>query len=484
MRRVRGRLPELLVALGLALAAGVAVAVVLTRAGGHHETAPPSSSSSAPTTTTSPPTSTSTTAAPAPEAPVDLRIAGLSAFAATITWRTTSTTVGRVALGTAELGPTRWLPPTPQSTTHSVTVQELSFPVSYRAWITSTGSDGREQQATLDFTTPPPGGSVTATTRGGTILVDGSPWFPLMVYGPCSSIYPSLLADGITLFAQNPCGGLQQQLTALGGHALSAGLAGADDSASGSGLVGAFYPDEADSRGIRGAALPAPARPGLRWLTLSNHVFSGASPPPGGRGVYAGLVARSDVVGFDLYPLQGWCSRDRLGDVYAAQRELVALAGGRPTFQWIEAAGMNCPTSAEAAVTPDTVRAESWLAIAGGARGLGYFPAAWTGDVGGAIRDVAGAVGALLPALVSQPHAVIVSPAGLGVYAAAWAFGGAVYAVAVNAGTAAGQATMAIPGLSGRTVSVLGENRQIEASGAAIADHFEPLQVHLYVAAP
>src|SRR5262249_55857632 len=155
-----------------------------------------------------------------------------------------------------------------------------------------------------------------------------------------------------------PCGGLEEQLPALSGHALSAGLAGGDDAAGSAGRIGAFFPDEADARGARGGSLPLVPQPGPSLLKPSNHLFSGASPPPGGRGIYAGLIARTDVVGFDLYPLQGWCRRDRLVDVYTAQRELTALAGGRPTFQWIEAAGMNCPTDPSVAITPDTVRAE------------------------------------------------------------------------------------------------------------------------------
>ena len=79
------------------------------------------------------------------------------------------------------------------------------------------------------------------------------------------------------------------------------------------------------------------------------------------------------MIGFDLYPLQSWCRPERLVDVYHSQRELVDLAQGKPTFQWIEAAGMTCPHGGATAVTPQTVRAESWLAIAGGAKGLGFF---------------------------------------------------------------------------------------------------------------
>jgi hypothetical protein len=360
-------------------------------------------------------------------------------------------------------------------------VPDLAFATGYRAWVASAGVDG---EATIDFAPPAPSGTVSATTQGGSILVDGSPWIPLMVYGACSTYYPSLLADGITLFAQNPCGGLEEQLPALSGRALSAGIAGGDDSPTGPGRIGAFYPDEVDASGARGTSLPLVSQPGLALLTLSNHVFSGASPPPGGRGIYPGLIARTDVIGFDLYPLQGWCRRDRLIDVYTAQVELNGLAGTRPTFQWIEAAGMNCPTDPSVAITPDTVRAEAWLALVGGARGLGFFPAAWTGDVGGAIARVAGEIGALLPALARPAVPVDVRPEGGLVRAAAWSYAGATYLAAVNAGPTATDVALRVPGLGSRVLAVLGEDRTVRAAGDIVGDRLEPLQVHVYVAAP
>jgi hypothetical protein len=56
--------------------------------------------------------------------------------------------------------------------------------------------------------------------------------------------------------------------------------------------------------------------------------------------------------------------------VYWMQREIVALTGGKPTFQWIEAGPMeHCREYLDP--TPEIVRAETWLAIAGGARGIG-----------------------------------------------------------------------------------------------------------------
>ncbi|MGG7380231.1 hypothetical protein ACQ7B2_16255, partial [Escherichia coli] len=70
--------------------------------------------------------------------------------------------------------------------------------------------------------------------------------------------------------------------------------------------------------------------------TLTSHFASMAAPLPAGRGMYPGLIARADVVGFDLYPLQELCRPEFLPAVFDAQAELVPLAWPRPTFQWIE----------------------------------------------------------------------------------------------------------------------------------------------------
>ena len=259
---------------------------------------------------------------------------------------------------------------------------------------------------------------------------------------------------GTNLYAANRCGGLEAQLSTLGDRALSAAVAGEAVPDPGA-VVGVFYPDEPDGQGLTAKTMPTidPSH-GVRFLTLTNHFYSGAAPLAQGRGIYPGLIAKADMIGFDLYPLQNWCRPERLVDVYFSQRELVELAQGKPTFQWIEAAGMTCPHDGPTAVTPDTVRAESWLAIAGGAKGLGFFPpAAWTGDVGEAIAEVTQTVRELGPALTSPEVGVQVEPADGLVKAGARKHGGRLTIVVANAGYEPAQATITVPGLAGRALT-------------------------------
>jgi hypothetical protein len=128
------------------------------------------------------------------------------------------------------------------------------------------------------------------------------------------------------------------------------------------------------------------------------------------------------------------------------------------------------------------VKAESWLAIAGGAHGLGFFPAGFTPSIATAVRDVAHDVAKLLPALVA-PSIPASSDRPL-VKAGARVRGNAVYVFAVNAGYTPAEATVHVPGLAGRTLHVLDEDRDVNSGDGGFVDTFAPLGVHVYIAAP
>ncbi|MET0938241.1 MAG: hypothetical protein ABWY51_03340 [Gaiellaceae bacterium] len=332
---------------------------------------------------------------------------------------------------------------------------------------------------------PPPPSALPrhrAAVRDGRVVVDGKPFFPIMSWGECTDGFETSLPVGTNLYAGNRCGGLEAQLPALGDRALSAAVQGepVPDAES---VIGVFYPDEPDGQGLTAKTMATiDPEAGVRFLTLTNHFYSGAAPLAQGRGVYPGLIAKADMIGFDLYPLQSWCRPERLVDVYHSQRELVDLAQGKPTFQWIEAAGMTCPHGGVTAITPQTVRAESWLAIAGGAKGLGFFPpAAWTGDVGEAIAGVTETVRQLGPALTSPEVAARVEPADGLVRAGARKRGGGLTIVAANAGYEPADATITVPGLAGRALNVVGTGRHIEPDGDTFADRFPSLGSRVYV---
>ncbi len=300
---------------------------------------------------------------------------------------------------------------------------------------------------------------------------------PLITWQECPGQWEPDLAQGITLFAGNPCTGLANLLTALGGRALAAGTTEDVADTTGPGLVGWFEPDEADARGLAGESLTHP--PGLGFLTLTSHFFSGAAPLPAGRGMYPGLVAQADVVGFDLYPLQELCRPDMLPAVFDAQRELIRLTGGKPTFQWIEAREMKCP---QTPVTKRTIAVESWLAIAGGAHGLGFFPSDRHEPATTALANVMARIRQLEPVLLRPPAPLAVTTPSSAVRASARSFGGATYVIAVNAGTTPARVTLATKALGDQVVETVGSARRYQAQDGSLTVTLPPLGVRILVA--
>jgi hypothetical protein len=462
-----------LCALGALLLAGLLLALLLPGGKKHkhaaHASRPRTTTTVRPTTTQPPTTAAppATTTPPAPAGP--LEAVSVGPFSATVEW-TKADPPSVVGYGLPQFGPTMWAPVEGRR----ATLTGLRYATGYRVWAADT---------TLDFETTGVPASPSAAIGGGAILLDGQPFFPLAVDAQCPSGYESTLAGGISLYAGNDCGGIAEQTEGLGGRAFSltnareAGIGGA-------GVIGWYYPDEADLKGLTGATLPhfptlaQTAR--LRVLTLTNHFYSRTAPLSAGRRVYPGLIAKSDVVAFDLYPLQEFCKLDWLPDVAAAQRELVALAGDRPTFQWIEARTWKCHQP-QLRVTPATVRAESWLSVVGGARGIGFFPADWDPTLTPAIQRIAGEVAALGGALLAPDAPASASSP---VLATARALHGAFYVIAVNPTRSSVRATIRAPGLGGRPLEVLEEGRTVGSSGDSFEDGFAPLAVHLYVAKP
>jgi hypothetical protein len=240
----------------------------------------------------------------------------------------------------------------------------------------------------------------------------------------------------------------------------------------------------------------------LRLLTSTYHFYSGAAPLAPGRGheIYAPYWAKADVIGFDLYPLEKLCShRLSLRNDYDIQRQLVQENPGKPTYQWIETGPLEgeCYWS-PFRVTPATVNAEAWMAIAGGAAGIGYFTHTWrengtpepmwspfdvAPDVQAQMVKTNLEIGGLAPALSGQEVAVKLvgkSPVVVG----ARIFNKALYVIAVNPSYDPATAIIRLKGIGSRSFTVFGESRTVQTQGSLLVDQFEPLAVHVYVAAP
>jgi hypothetical protein len=418
----------------------------------------------------------------------DAQIVALTSSTARITWRTNVPTQSQTAFGLD--APTIWAQPSGQSVIeHASVLSGLDFATTYQVFIHAVDEWNRAETASLTLSTGPMPATSSARTNADDIVVDDRPFFPTAVWAACSDGFGSNIDDGINLFMGDGCKDDVHLPGRLDGRAYS--IVDAENvDAGGRGMIGWYYPDEWDAflendvkREDLQESIVAPRAGRISFLTLTNHFYSRAEALPQGKGMYPVLYSIPDVVGFDLYPLQVWC-RPAFGDVFDAQRELHGASGGKPTFQWIEVAPMEHPCKKHPALnpTPATVRAETWLAIGGGADAVGYFPNRWTDSIGDEITRTNREVKALAPALLaaeatagSDTDAVRVS---------ARTLNGAIYVIAVNTTETTVQAKISVAGIGGRSATVLGGGPAVAADDQGFSDSFGPLAARVYIIPP
>jgi hypothetical protein len=337
----------------------------------------------------------------------------------------------------------------------------------------------------LAASVPAATGASDATTSADALLVNGTPVFPIMVFRECTWGVGGLLTLGINTF-MGECNGDERGLVAaVRGRAHV--VTDISRRVDGPGVIGWYQRDEADLW-VRAAALPTPphSRSSSRvtFLTVSSHFWSAAAPGPLPRGEYPAMLAKAEMIGFDIYPLSFWCRRT-FAPVFQAQQAMVQLAAGKPTFQWIEAAAMGdspCRGNRRFEPQPDIVHAEVWLAVAGGARGIGYFPGHFDEPIAREVKRTNIQLAALAPALLS-PSAPVSSNPRDPVKVGARSYDNATWVIAVNSSVKTWKNKgFTLPGLKARDVEVWGENRRVPVRpGGRITDTFAPLEVHIYV---
>jgi hypothetical protein len=446
----------------------------------------------APVTRVIPDSSRSYAESPAPPleplAIADARVVAVTDSTARIAWRTNVPTQAQTAFGLA--GATIWAQPGGDRVVEHVSdLSGLEYGTTYHVFLHAVDEWNRSQSQELTVTTQPMPGRSTAVTAGGHIVVDGRPFFATAVWGQCSDMFGSNIDDGINLFMGDGCQKESELAARLDGRAYSI-VDAATPASDGRGVIGWYYPDEWDAflqntvaRSDIEKSIPAPQPGRISFLTLTNHFYSRATALPQGKGMYPVLFGIPDVIGFDLYPLQVWC-RPAFGDVFDAQRELHDVTGGKPTFQWVEVAPMEhrCNLQPELDPTPATVRAETWLSVAGGADAVGYFPNHWSRLIGAEIARTNGELKALAPALLAPT--VPAHADSDAVRVSARELNGALYVIAVNTTQSTVQAKISVDGLGGRSAIVYGSGAAVAADDQGLSDTFGPLAARVYVIPP
>jgi hypothetical protein len=335
-----------------------------------------------------------------------------------------------------------------------------------------------------------------ATVNQGAIALDGKPFFPVMLIDQCASDDVARATQlGVNLILNEHCENLSAsaQLEMIQSSSLAV-LPVATPDVRGRGLVGWTFPDEPENNGWTATKLresfPYPrgnADGLLSFVTTGGGFFK---PPYRDSRVapaeYRQITQVADVAGFDLYPL-GHCQQD-LSAVYEAQREFVQLAGGMPTFQWIETGPIKPTYCGGFTMSPAQLRAEVWLAIAGGARGIGYFTHTWSPehravDVSPSLRWMMSKISALLaavrPGLVGKTLPASSNSGGIKVLART--SGNTTYVFAVNALAQPIKVQLSVPQLRDGRLQAFGEKRSLTVRGHQFIDRFGPLAVHVYV---
>lgn len=327
-------------------------------------------------------------------------------------------------------------------------------------------------------------------TIGDHFELDGRPWIPRFTWGSCASSYAEEAAVGVNAFMSSNCGDSPER-QARAAQRVGGVLIPALDQVNLAlpTTVATYYADEPDLSQIPPAQLAgdwnahANAHGIPTFLTLSHLATSGDPATLATAAAYARLT---DALGIDIYPISTTHDPGQIVQVATAQQVLRSLAGGKPTFQWIEAAQ---PTSdSGAALTQAEIEAEAWMAVVNGARGLGW----WTYgtspfSVNTAGRRALTALGVALdtfaPAINAPTAPVTLANGGVDVFATRRDGALTVFAVNTNPASAVHE-IFTLPNLGRRPVRVWNTDQTIAASRSTFADTLPPLGWRVYLVAP
>ena len=221
-----------------------------------------------------------------------------------------------------------------------------------------------------------------------------------------------------------------------------------------------------------------------------------------GRGVrtnhpedYPEYANGGDIISFDIYPVASDrpAVQGKLEFVAQGVERLVKWTGGRKVvWNCIECTRIG----SERKATPAQIKAEVWMALISGSRGLIYFVHEWKPKFNehailedpenlAAVTAINREIQSLAPVLNSPAIAVgaeaTSSAPDVPVAAMVKRHGGATYVFAVAMRGAKTRATFAVAALpASAKAEVIGEDRTIEAAGGKFEDDFGPYAVHLY----
>jgi hypothetical protein len=215
---------------------------------------------------------------------------------------------------------------------------------------------------------------------------------------------------------------------------------------------------------------------------------------------YPEYVKACDIVSFDVYPVVGIDKPDGEDYLWYVAKGLDRLqrwtGGGKIIWNCIECTHIG---NAQKKATPAQVKAEVWMSLIHGSRGLIYFvhqfepgfvEAGLLADpeMSAAVREINRQISELAPVLNSPtiPDGAVVTTSNplVPIDLMAKQHHGATYILAVGMRNAEANGRFRIPALPEGKVEVLGEDRTLDVHEHEFRDAFAPYAVHLYKVTP
>ena len=371
----------------------------------------------------------------------------------------------------------------------------------------------------------PSGGISVKLGKNREMLVNGKSFFPIMMWKQRASNMEYQKSLGINVFVGqgdgSEAGDFCDQARERGVYAIPEwDSAQAPMVKNNPALLGWIFDDEPDNQSHK--VPPSSIRSQyydvrekdpthLSFLTVTASFSRDEELPAwlkGNNAVYHEYAKYTDLIGFDIYPIYGWCRPDWIYKVGKEQCELAVTFAGpsKGTFQWIECSKTSGQWCSNASRGTDDgpsgyeVTDEVWLAIVNGATAIGYFTHSWkcpgysqcclSEGLIAAMKNTNRRITALTGALCAADAQVPISaqctdPAGK-IETRIKEYNGCRYLIAVNVLHVTGardtqQVLFTVPGLAGR-VRVYDENRTIDPKSGVFADRFTPKDpVHIYL---
>ena len=239
--------------------------------------------------------------------------------------------------------------------------------------------------------------------QNGEFLVDGEPFFPIMQWMQSAFRIRTQARYGINLFCVpgNSSATPKSWCDSAAANNVYAcysykpeHVASVKDHPA---LFGWFFGDEPDLAGheifpdsikrqYEAIKVADPNHP--TFLTLTSRFYSEHNLPTwmnGKDSLYYEYPKFTDVIGFDLYPVYGWCRPDWIYQVGDAVSELrfKYMRENKPVYAWIECGKTSSKWCENSTRGEDDgpyvheIEAQVWLAIIHGAKGIGYFTHSW-----------------------------------------------------------------------------------------------------------